>query len=86
MVHIYPFHAANHGVEETPRDIRSRTRRRLGRPSGVHLIHIRGIQENIGEFIRGIKNTRSLWHHIVQQGPGDEIADDVNDNNGVDNN
>jgi hypothetical protein len=51
----------------------------------VHLIHIRGIQENIGEFIRGIKKTRSLWHHIVQQGPGDEIADDVNDNNVGDN-
>ena len=60
-----------HGSAETPRDVRSRARRRLGRPSGVHLIHIRGIQENIGKFVRGISKTRSLWYHIVQQGPGD---------------
>ena len=65
MVHIYPFHAANHGVEETPRDI--------------HLIHIRGIQENIGEFIRGIKKTRSLWYHVVHQGPGDESDNEEED-------
>ena len=42
----------------------------------MHLIHIRGIQEIIGEFVRGIKETRSLWYHIVQQGPGDESDDD----------
>jgi ankyrin repeat protein len=68
--------AANHGTDETTRDVRCRTRRRLGRPSGVHLIHIRGIQEIIGEFVRGIKETRSLWYHIVQQGPGDESDDE----------
>jgi hypothetical protein len=69
---------ANHGTDETPRDVRMRTRRRLGRPSGVHLIHIRGIQENIGEFVRGISKTRSLWYHIVQQGPGDESEEEEN--------
>ena len=41
-------------------------------PTGVHLLHIHGIQEIIGEFVRGISKTRSLWYHIVQQGPGDE--------------
>jgi hypothetical protein len=45
-------------------------------PAGVHLIHIRGIQEVIGEFVRGISKTRSLWYHIVQQGPGDESGED----------
>ena len=53
-------------------------------PTGVHLIHIRGIQEIIGEFVRGISKTRSLWYHIVQQGPGDE-SDDDSDNEGDDN-
>jgi hypothetical protein len=45
-------------------------------PTGVHLIHIRGIQEIIGEFACGIKETRSLWYHIVQQGPGDESEEE----------
>jgi hypothetical protein len=45
-------------------------------PTGVHLIHIRGIQEIIGEFVRGIKETRSLWYHIELQGPGDESDDE----------
>ena len=48
-------------------------------PTRVHLIHIRGIQEIIGEFVRGIKETRSLWYHIVQLGPGDESDDEVED-------
>ena len=49
-------------------------------PTGVQLIHIRGIQENVGEFVRGISKTRSLWYHIVQQGPGDESDDDESEN------
>jgi len=43
-------------------------------PTGV--LHIRGIQEIIGEFVRGISKTRSLWYHIVQTGPGDESEDE----------
>ena len=42
----------------------------------VHRLHIRGIQENVGQFVRGISKTRSLWYHIVQQGPGDESEDE----------
>jgi hypothetical protein len=49
-------------------------------PAGVHLIHIRGIQEIIGEFSCGIKETRSLWYHIVQQGPGDESEEEEEEN------
>jgi ankyrin repeat protein len=45
-------------------------------PAGVRVLHIRGIQEIIGEFVRGSKETSSLWYHIVQQGPGDESEDD----------
>ena len=41
-------------------------------PTGVHRFHIRGVQEIVGEFVRGKSKTRSLWYHIVQQGPGDE--------------
>ena len=40
------------------------------------VLHIRGIQEIIGEFVRGISKTRSLWYHIVQTGPGDESEDE----------
>jgi hypothetical protein len=45
-------------------------------PAGVRVLHIRGIQEIIGEFVRGSKETSSLWYHIVQQGPGDESEDE----------
>jgi hypothetical protein len=45
-------------------------------PTGVNNLHIRGIQEIIGDFVRGTSETRSLWYHIVQQGPGDESEDE----------
>jgi ankyrin repeat protein len=49
--------------------------------TGVHRLHIRGIQKVIGYFVRGISKTRSLWYHIVQQGPGDESdAEEADDN------
>ena len=47
--------------------------------TGVHRLHIRGIQKVIGYFVRGISKTRSLWYHIVQQGPGDESENDESD-------
>jgi len=33
-------------------------------PTGVHRFHIRGVQEIVGEFVRGKSKTRSLWYHI----------------------
>ena len=68
--------AADHGMSETPRDIRLRRRCCLRRPSGVHVLHIEGIQEIVGEFVCGVAETRSLWYHIVREGPGDESDDD----------
>tara|TARA_B110000208_G_scaffold172741_1_gene215992 strand:- start:65 stop:616 length:552 start_codon:yes stop_codon:yes gene_type:complete len=38
----------------------------------VHLLDIDLVLEKIGEYLRGSAETRSLWYHIVQQGPGDE--------------
>ena len=43
----------------------------------VHLLDIDLVLEKIGEYLRGRAETRSLWYHIVQQGPGDEEEEDI---------
>ena len=35
---------------------------------GVHLIHIRGILERVGEYVRGKNQARLLFHRIIEMG------------------
>ena len=49
--------------------------------NGVRLLDIDLLLDKIGEYLRGSSKTRSLWYHIVQEGPGDVPA---SDNNGAD--
>jgi len=58
------------GTSETPRDLRRRSRRRLQRTAGVYLLEIELILDKIHCYVCGISETRSLWYHIVKEGPG----------------
>ena len=44
------------------------------RTKGVRLLDIDLVLDKIGEYLRGRSKTRSLWYHIVQEGPGDDPA------------
>jgi hypothetical protein len=44
------------------------------RANGVRLLDIDLVLFKIGEYLRGISDTRSLWYHIVRQGPGDNVT------------